>query len=138
MLRLMRILHVATRKDWADAQAGGRYEISSRGRTLSDEGFIHASTSRQVDGVLARFYADLDPADLLLLVIDIGELERAGSPVRWDEVTGAPAPFPHIYGPILPSAVVAALPIGGTPGSAGEVELSGWDVAAEQPSNETG
>jgi len=129
----MRILHVADRADWAAAQVAGRYEVSSRGRTLADEGFIHTSTSRQVEGVLERYYADLDPADLLLLVIDIEALERAGSPVRWDEVTGAPAPFPHIYGPIAPSAVVATLPIGGTPGAAVLPELTDWGVAAAAP-----
>jgi uncharacterized protein (DUF952 family) len=131
LLRLMRILHVATRKDWADAQAVGRYEVSSRGQTLADEGFIHASTSRQVNGVLGRYYADLDPADLLLLVIDIEQLEQSGSPVRWDEVTGAPAPFPHIYGPIALPAVVATLPIGGALGAAVLPDLSDWDVVAD-------
>ena len=133
LLRLMRILHVADRADWAAAQAAGRYEVSSRGRTLADEGFIHTSASRQVGGVLERYYADLDPAGLLLLVIDIEELERAGSPVRWDEVTGAPAPFPHIYGPIVPSAVVATLPITGSPGAAALPELTGWEVVAAAP-----
>ena len=112
----MRILHIALTDEWVAGQAARRYEVSSRGRTLADEGFIHTSTSRQVDGVLAGYYADLDPADLSLLVIDVDALERAGSPVRWDQVTGAPAPFPHIYGPIVPSAVVAVLPIGRTDG----------------------
>ena len=133
MLRLSRILHIADRADWAAARTAGRYEVSSRGRTLADEGFIHSSTSRQADGVLRRYYADLDPAELVLLVIDIESLETAGSKVQWDEVTGAPAPFPHIYGPIVPSAVVAELPIGGTPGAAVLPALSGWDVAADQP-----
>jgi uncharacterized protein (DUF952 family) len=129
----MRVLHVAESADWASAQAAGRYEVSSRGQTLADEGFIHTSTSKQVDGVLARYYGDLDPAGLRLLVIDVDRLERAGSPVRWDEVTGAPGPFPHIYGPLVPSAVVAVLPIGGTPGAAVLPDLSEWDVAADQP-----
>jgi uncharacterized protein (DUF952 family) len=130
----MRILHIATGDDWVAAQAAGRYEVSSRGRTLADEGFIHASTTRQVEGVLSRFYADLDPADLRLLVIDIDGLEQAGSPVRWDEVSGAPAPFPHIYGPIVPSAVVAVLEIKGTEIKGTELpDLSAWNVAAEQP-----
>jgi uncharacterized protein (DUF952 family) len=133
VLRLMRILHLAERADWAGAQATGRYEVSSRGRTLADEGFIHASTSRQVDGVLSRFYADLDPADLVLLVIDIDALEAAGSTVRWDEVPGAPAPFPHSYGPIVPAAVVAALPIGGTRGGPALPDLTAWAVAADAP-----
>ena len=131
----MRILHVADRADWVAAQAAGRYEVSSRGQTLADEGFIHTSTSRQVGGVLERYYADLDPAGLLLLVIDVEALEQAGSPVRWDEVAGAPAPFPHIYGPIVPSAVVATLPIGGAPGAAVLPDLTGWDVAAGAPAS---
>jgi uncharacterized protein (DUF952 family) len=131
LLRLMRILHIALRDEWLAGQAEGRYDVSSRGRTLRDEGFIHASTSRQVGAVLAGFYSDLDPADLSLLVIDVTTLERAGSPVRWDQVPGAAAPFPHIYGPIVPSAVPAVLPIGGTTGAAVLPDLTEWDVAAE-------
>ena len=130
---MIRVLHVADRLDWAAAQATGSYQVSSRGRTLTDEGFIHSSTSRQVSGVLDRFYADLDPAQLLLLVIDVDILEQSGSPVRWDQVAGAPAPFPHIYGPIVPPAVVAALPIGGTPGAAELPDLTSWAVAADEP-----
>jgi uncharacterized protein (DUF952 family) len=133
MLRLMRVLHIAARKDWARAQAEGRYEVSSRDRTLADEGFVHASTSQQVGHVLRHYYGDVDPADLVLLVIDVPELERTGSPVRWDEAPGAPTPFPHIYGPIMPSAVVTTLPIGGASGAATLTDLSGWDVAAEAP-----
>jgi uncharacterized protein (DUF952 family) len=134
MLRLMRILHIALTGEWTAGRAAGRYQVSSRGRTLSDEGFIHASTSRQVAGVLAAYYADVDPAELSLLVIDVKTLEHEGSAVRWDQVAGAPAPFPHIYGPIVPSAVVAALPLGGSTGAVALPDLSEWDVAAGAPS----
>jgi uncharacterized protein (DUF952 family) len=129
----VRILHVADSAAWATARAAGRYEVSSRGRTLGDEGFIHASTSRQIDGVLARYYADLDPAGLTLLVIDVAASQRAGSPVRWDAVPGLPSPFPHVYGPIVPAAVVAELPLGGTTGAARVPDLTQWDVAAGAP-----
>jgi uncharacterized protein (DUF952 family) len=129
----MRILHIALTGEWLAGQTAGRYEVSSRGRALADEGFIHASTSRQVEGVLAGYYAELDPAGLSLLVIDVNSLEAAGSPVRWDQVAGAPAPFPHIYGPIVPSAVVAVLPIGGRTGAAELADLTGWDVATGAP-----
>ena len=129
----MRILHVADRGEWAAAQAAGSYQVSSRGRTLADEGFIHTSTTEQVGGVLDRYYGDLDPAELLLLVIDVDDLAAAGSPVRWDAVAGAPAPFPHVYGPIVPSAVVAALPLGGTTGAAVLPDLRDWDVFAQEP-----
>jgi uncharacterized protein (DUF952 family) len=132
LLQLMRVLHIALTKEWQGAVAAGEYRISSRGRTLDEEGFIHASTSRQVDGVLARYYADLDPADLSLLVIDVEALEAAGSPVRWDQVpgrNGAVDPFPHSYGPIVPAAVVAVLPLGGSTGAATLPDLTGYQVA---------
>jgi uncharacterized protein (DUF952 family) len=133
LLRLMRVLHIALAGDWAAAQAAGSYQVSSRGRTLAAEGFIHTSTSRQVEGVLGNYYADVDPAQLRLLVIDVPQVEQAGSPVRWDEVTGAPAPFPHVYGPIVPDAVVAVLPIGGATGAAVLPDVTAWDVAAGAP-----
>jgi uncharacterized protein (DUF952 family) len=132
----VRILHVADIGEWTAARTTGRYEISSRGRTLADEGFIHASTSAQAPGVLSSFYADLDPATLTLLVIDIDASEAAGSPVRWDDVPGRPDPFPHVYGPIVPAAVVAELPVVGHPG-APEMpemhEIATWNVAAAKP-----
>ena len=133
LLRLMRILHVALADDWSAAERTGSYQTSSRGLTLVREGFIHASTTVQVPGVLAGFYADLDPASLRLLVIDVATLEGAGSPVQWDVVPGAPYRFPHIYGPIIPAAVVAVLPLGGVPGAPELPDLAGLDVASDQP-----
>jgi uncharacterized protein (DUF952 family) len=134
----IRILHAALLVDWDRALLAGRYAVSSRGVSLADEGFIHASTRSQVDGVLERYYADLDA--LVLLVLDVDALVRAGSPVRWDDVPGAASPFPHIYGSV-PTAVVgqdnpvvAALPFArageqlGTPGWL-LPDLTRYDVA---------
>jgi len=130
----MRILHIAFTDEWDQGRAAdGGYQVSSRDRTLSDEGFIHASSAAQVAGVLARFYADADPAALSLLVLDVPALVDAGSAVRWDEVAGSATPFPHIYGPIGPDAVVAVLPITGTAGAPVLPDLSGWDVAPLPP-----
>lgn len=103
-----RIYHCATAADWAAATAAGDYRVSTRGRTLDDEGFLHASYAGQVQGVLDRFYADLESA-LLLLVIDP---DRLGVPV----VAEAPAPgmtelFPHIYGPLPVAAVIDVVPL---------------------------
>jgi uncharacterized protein (DUF952 family) len=99
------IFHIAERAEWEAAREAGRpYEISTRGRTLAEEGFIHASRDEdQVRGVRRAFYADLD--DLVLLVIDPEGLDVRHEPVA-DDV------FPHIYGPIPPRAVieVRALP----------------------------
>ena len=108
--------------------------MSSRGRSLAQEGFIHASTQAQVGGVLRSFYADLERLELL--VLDIAELAAAGSLVRWDDVPGQPAPFPHIYGPIPTpvvgpgSPVIAVRRMERAPGADWAVpDLSAYDVA---------
>jgi uncharacterized protein (DUF952 family) len=105
------VFHVAIRADWDAARAVGRYEVSSRGRTLADEGFIHASTHEQLAGTLERYYGDLDPAALVILELDVDALDAAGSPVRYEHVAGARAPFPHVYGPIPAAAVIDVHPV---------------------------
>lgn len=100
-----RIFHVALREDWDAAQAAGVYTTSSRGVTLAEEGFVHASTHEQLPGTLERYYADLDRAALVVLEIDPAACEAAGSPVRWEPVPGARAPYPHVYGPVPVAAV---------------------------------
>jgi uncharacterized protein (DUF952 family) len=105
------IFHVAARADWDAARAAGRYEVSSRGRTLADEGFIHASTHEQLPGTLERYYGDVDPASLVILELDADALDAAGSPVRYEHVAGARAPFPHVYGPITAAAVIGVHPV---------------------------
>jgi uncharacterized protein (DUF952 family) len=106
------IFHLALRPDWEAARAaGGPYEISTRGRTLREIGFIHACRTRdQVDRVRRSFYADLDAReDLLLLVIDPDRLE---APVRHEPADGDI--FPHIYGPVPLDAVIQVRPLGAT------------------------
>jgi uncharacterized protein (DUF952 family) len=100
----MTIFHIAERRDWEAARrSGGPYEISTRGRTLAEVGFIHASRDEdQVRTVQNAFYADLD--DLLLLVIDPGGLD-----VRDEPVDGQV--FPHIYGPLPIEAVIDVRPL---------------------------
>jgi uncharacterized protein (DUF952 family) len=100
------IYHIATASDWAQAQRDGEYTVSTRGRTLDEEGFIHASTAAQVAPVANLFYLDLP--DLLVLVIDT---DRVGPEIRYEQVPGADAPFPHIYGPLNADAVLAARPL---------------------------
>jgi glutathione S-transferase len=79
---------------------GGRYEVSTRGATLADVGFIHASYEHQLEGVANRFYADVD--ELVLLTID---RQAVGAPVV-DEPVPTGEEFPHIYGPLSVEAVV--------------------------------
>lgn len=99
----MRIFHIATLADWEAAQRTGAYTTSTRGVSLEQEGFIHASRADQWEGVRAAYYADVTEP-LVLLEIDT---DRLDAPV----VEEPPAPgvdevFPHVYGAIAPGAVV--------------------------------
>ncbi len=110
----MRLFHIATAADWAAASATGRYTTSTRGRTLAEEGFIHASRGDQWHGVRARYYADVTEP-LVLLVIDP---DRLTSPVLDEEVPGSTETFPHVYGPIDLDAVVQVIPLDPIPAAA--------------------
>lgn len=125
----MRILHLADRSHWAAARTEGDYRQSTRGTTLEQAGFLHASTAAQLAGVIDHFYADVDLADYLVLVVDIDACAAAGSPVRWDPV--GDAAFPHIYGPLPLGAVVAELVVArDTGGHPVLPDLTGLDVVA--------
>ncbi len=108
------IYHIASAADWARAVRDGQYATSTRGRTLAEEGFIHASTAAQVAPVANAFYRD-DPGPLVLLVIDP---DLAGPEIRYEHVPGQAEPYPHIYGPLNAGAVVEARPF--RPGPGGE------------------
>jgi uncharacterized protein (DUF952 family) len=103
-----RIYHVATEADWRAAQQTGTYTTSTRGRSLAEEGFIHASREDQWQGVHDRFYADLDEP-LLLLAIDTARLD---APVIEEAVPDSDETFPHVYGPITVDSVVDVRRIG--------------------------
>jgi uncharacterized protein (DUF952 family) len=97
------IYHLAEPVHWADAVRAGRYLQSTRGRTLAQEGFLHASTAQQWPQVRRRFYADL-PTDLVLLTIDPARLDV---PLRFEVGdTAAGELFPHVYGSLDVRAVV--------------------------------
>ena len=89
--------------DWAAAQASGEYRMSTRGVTLDQEGFIHCSFDHQVEGTANRFYADVD--ELVLLRVDPALV--GGEVVVEPPFPGAVEHFPHVYGPIPLTAVVA-------------------------------
>ena len=102
---MTQIFHIATRADWDAALQRSSYATSTRGRTLAEEGFIHASSRAQVQGVLDRYYADA-AEPLVLLTID---RDRLTSPVR-DEQVGEET-YPHVFGPINTDAVVDVQPL---------------------------
>lgn len=95
------IYHIATPEDWNRSAGTGEYFPSG----YPAEGFIHASKSEQVRGVVSRYYKN--QKGLILLEIDESKL---ASPVRY-EVSTAQEEYPHIYGPIQRSAVVTVMPL---------------------------
>jgi uncharacterized protein (DUF952 family) len=99
------IFHVTAADDWQAAEATGAYRLSTRGRTLEEEGFIHCSYANQVTRVANAYYAGMH--GLVLLVID---RERITAPVRDESSGGGDERFPHIYGPLNPDAATDVLP----------------------------
>jgi uncharacterized protein (DUF952 family) len=89
--------HLVPEAVWVAADAETPYEAV----TLASEGFAHCTDGLAPLGVtFDRYYAS-DPRAFLALTLDLDALDV---PWRYD----APGkPYPHIYGPILRSAVVA-------------------------------
>ena len=101
------IYHLALASDWEAALAAGEYRVSTLGRTLEQEGYIHASTASQVRGVADAVYGGVREP-LMLLTIDE---RRLTVPLQGDAVEGVAEPFPHLYGPLDVAAVVLATPL---------------------------
>ena len=112
------IYHVTTRQEWEDAKPSGEYRISTRGRTLEEEGFIHCSQASQVAPIANRFYKGM--SDLVLLTIDE---QRVKADVRYEAVPGWDEPFAHVYGPLNTDAVVSVMRF--EPGTDGDFKFVG-------------
>jgi len=94
-----RLFHIALRADWEQARRDGVYRVSSLGKLLDDEGFIHLSFGHQVKQVADAFYRGM--TDLVLLELDP---KRLGAAVVIESL------FPHLYGEIDPQVVELARP----------------------------
>ena len=94
------LFHLALGSDWRAAQTSGEYQISTRGMTLAQVGFIHCSWESQLAATYERFYADA--GEVLLLTIDP---TRIKAPLRADAIANGEL-FPHLYG-ALPVAAVS-------------------------------
>lgn len=97
------IYHLALADEWRDAKARGVYERSTRGQSLQEVGFIHASGADQVEATYGRFYADAGEVLLLTIAPD-----RLTAPVLWEPAPDTGECFPHIHGPLPLEAVLAA------------------------------
>ncbi|MEH2626356.1 uncharacterized protein (DUF952 family) [Bradyrhizobium sp. AZCC 1719] len=104
------IFHICLPAVWAAAKSG-----EYRSPSFDSEGFIHCSTPDQV--VEVANYLFRGQRGLVLLVIDP---DRVISPIRYEDA-GNGKLYPHIYGPLNPSAVVAVEPF--EPSADGTFEL---------------
>ncbi|MCU4183948.1 DUF952 domain-containing protein [Acidiferrimicrobium sp. IK] len=98
------LYHLALAADWDAAVAAGSYTMSTVGRTLEEEGFIHLSRGRQIAATAARFYRNR--RDVVLVTLDPARL----APEVREEPVGDDT-FPHLYGPLDPAAAVAVTPL---------------------------
>lgn len=90
------IFHFCPRADWEASD--DPYVAPS----LAEEGFIHCSSRDQV----TRVATAIEPgrADLVLLCLDEGSL-----PVTWEDCYELGEEFPHVYGPVPRSSVIAVV-----------------------------
>jgi glutathione S-transferase len=103
------LYHLALAEEWQQALAEGVYRRSTRGMSLEQVGFLHASYAHQIEATFARFYADAGP--VRLLSIDPARLAQAGLLVREEPAPDSGERFPHLYGGPRPcGAVVSAEP----------------------------
>ncbi len=101
------LYHLALAEEWRQARAEGVYRRSTRGLSLEQVGFLHASHAHQIAATYARFYADAGP--VRLLTIDPALLAEAGLVVREEPAPDSGERFPHLYGGPLPCGAVVGV-----------------------------
>jgi uncharacterized protein (DUF952 family) len=99
------LLHITERILWETAKSAGSYQISTRGISLEQQGFIHCSLPHQLRGVAEANYDDV--SDLVVLVIDGASLPAE---VRYED-GGDGDIYPHLYGPLPVSSVTEVIPV---------------------------
>jgi uncharacterized protein (DUF952 family) len=94
-VKIYKLLPVA---EWEAARAVGEFRGSEVDKA---DGYIHFSTGEQVVETAARHFAGA--RDLAMLTVDA---DRLGPMLRWEPSRGGDL-FPHLYGPLPVTAVVA-------------------------------
>jgi uncharacterized protein (DUF952 family) len=116
------ILHIVSKAEWQKAVESGSYQPPS----LKSAGFVHCSTPQQVIGVANSNFRG--KAGLVLLCIDPARLKAS---VKHENLEAGTPLFPHIYGPLIPDAVVEILDF--VPQSDGTFQLPAKLTAATSP-----
>ncbi len=109
---MARIHHITSAPEAEAAARSGEYVPQA----FSADGFIHCSRAEQVAAVANAFYRGCD--DLVLLEID---RERVPCRVVDENLDGGRELFPHVYGHLPMSVVVAVHAL--QPGADGHFEL---------------
>lgn len=101
----MAIYKIVPRQMWNEAQTKGVFDGAPVDQA---DGFIHFSTAAQVRETARKHFADQH--DLLLVTVDG---QKLGPALIYEPSRGGDL-FPHLYGPLPLSAVVAVeqLPLG--------------------------
>lgn len=93
--------HLVPLELWVAADAADRYVASS----FAAEGFVHCTDGiRALGETFDRHYA-ADPREFAALTVDLDALDV---PWRYDDPG---SPYPHVYGSIARSAIIAATPV---------------------------
>lgn len=93
------IYKIVPAANWDQAQERGRFDGAP---VDTADGYIHFSTPAQVRETAARHFAG--QTDLVLVAVDA---DRLGTALRWEPSRGGDL-FPHLYGPLMPDAVVSS------------------------------
>ncbi|MHB1594898.1 MAG: DUF952 domain-containing protein [Streptosporangiaceae bacterium] len=119
------LLHITERVIWQEAVLAGEYQMSTRGVTLAEQGFIHCSLRHQLRPVAEFLYGESDADNLVVLVIDS---DRVPAIVRYEAPEPGGERYPHIYGALPVSAVTEVVAV--SRDGAGHLVLPGWMAGA--------
>lgn len=93
--------HLTVQDEWT-AQKDGDFYVPS---AYDADGFIHCTNGLELLTKVANMFYKNSPEQRVILVLDMKSIE---SDVRYDDPDQT---FPHVYGPLNPSAVIAELPV---------------------------
>lgn len=93
---------VLTGEQMAELEGTGVFEGAPVDKA---DGYIHLSTAEQLDETVAKHFAGQE--DLHVAAVDLAAL---GEAIKWEPSRGG-ALFPHIYGVLPLSAVIAYSPL---------------------------
>jgi uncharacterized protein (DUF952 family) len=93
--------HLAIKDEW-ELQKNGETYVPG---TFDADGFIHCTDGLDLLTEIANLFYKDSPEARTVLVLAV---DRIDSDVRYDD---SEEQFPHIYGPLNPSAVIGELPV---------------------------